>query len=324
MNVAVLMQIHKNPEQVKKTINYMSHPNIDFFIHLDKKSKITPEQVEEIKELNDGRVYFLPKRHSVYLFNKTIVLASLDLARLAKDGGGGIRFYKYFLTMSGQCFPLKNANFIVDFLTKNYPKPFIDMDEMSDTGWVKKSFTTYHCFKKLYMIFNNFIAKRKKTKKLFKVLLHGPLRIISTLVTKIKGRPYVQLQKMNMKAYGGSNWWILPDVMMDYCLQASQNKKFNKVLFHVVSPDETYFQTILMNSPFADQIEKDKHGKHQNTMTFADFHDEVTGEPYGHPRILREKDFQMLSSFDNFLFARKFDASVDSKILDMLCEANIN
>lgn len=180
--------------------------------------------------------------------------------------------------------------------------------------------SVYHCFKKMRALFQKTIEKGKKTKKLRKILFHGSIRGISEIVTRIYGKPYEILEQAGYQPFGGSNWWILPNDMISHIENSSRNNKINKILFHSDSPDETYFQTLIMNSEYAGRIEKKEYcKKHQNMMTYADFHDEK-GNPCGHPRILKESDFNMLKSLDNYLFARKFDTNVDSKILDMLDE----
>lgn len=41
MKIAILIQCHKNPEQINQLIDVLSHPDIDVIIHVDKKSAIT-------------------------------------------------------------------------------------------------------------------------------------------------------------------------------------------------------------------------------------------------------------------------------------------
>lgn len=58
-------------------------------------------------------------------------------------------------------------------------------------------------------------------------------------------------------------------------------------------------------------IELDKDNNYRNKMWYFVFNNG------SHPFVLTEKDFNMLISSD-MLFARKFDADSDRKILDML------
>jgi hypothetical protein len=37
---AILIQCHKNPEQVNMLLDALQHPDVDIFVHVDKKSDI--------------------------------------------------------------------------------------------------------------------------------------------------------------------------------------------------------------------------------------------------------------------------------------------
>jgi hypothetical protein len=70
-------------------------------------------------------------------------------------------------------------------------------------------------------------------------------------------------------------------------------------------PDELFFQTIMLSTPLADSVENE----------FLHYMDWSDGS--AHPAILRVADLPKLKA-SGMLFARKFDASVDSEILDLL------
>jgi hypothetical protein len=74
----------------------------------------------------------------------------------------------------------------------------------------------------------------------------------------------------------------------------------------VLIPDELFFQTIVLHSPFADTVVNDN-------LRYIDW----SRRPA--PAILHAQDFPSLIGSGK-LFARKFDANVDARILDMLDE----
>ena len=75
------------------------------------------------------------------------------------------------------------------------------------------------------------------------------------------------------------------------------------------SPDEAFFQSILLSSPLAETIVNDD-------LRYIDW-----SEGGASPRVLTTYDLdRMLAS--HCLFARKFDPRVDSEVLDAL-DANI-
>jgi hypothetical protein len=74
----------------------------------------------------------------------------------------------------------------------------------------------------------------------------------------------------------------------------------------VLIPDEIFYQTILLNSPL------------QQTVVNDEVHYIAWPELSGpHPDILGVPDFDRFMATDK-LFARKFDATVDSTVLDRI------
>jgi hypothetical protein len=71
-------------------------------------------------------------------------------------------------------------------------------------------------------------------------------------------------------------------------------------------PDETFFQTLVCNSPFKDQVSG-------YSLTYTDWlHPNPT-----YPRVLTIEDFDSLKNSD-CLFARKFDPYRSGELLDLV------
>ena len=85
-----------------------------------------------------------------------------------------------------------------------------------------------------------------------------------------------------------------------------QNPGYVRFFNGVLIPDECFFQTLLMNSALAGDIEK-------RTLTYVDWR-----PPW--PGILTIHDLPRLLGSD-CLFARKFDVQVDPEVLDRLDSA---
>lgn len=87
-----------------------------------------------------------------------------------------------------------------------------------------------------------------------------------------------------------------------------QNPNFIKRFKYTYITDEVSYQTLLMSSLFRNEI----------------ISDDLRYKDWGnvdalHPRILNKTDFQKLKESKS-LFARKFDATVDADVLDMIDE----
>lgn len=104
--------------------------------------------------------------------------------------------------------------------------------------------------------------------------------------------------------YGGSGYWTLPFDLVVYVHTFVRRRPEWVRFFRTTDmPDETFFHTILMNSPFADRIVSDD-------LRHIDWTDRSEL-----PRIWRSADFDALAASDD-LFARKFDGTVDAAIIE--------
>jgi hypothetical protein len=105
--------------------------------------------------------------------------------------------------------------------------------------------------------------------------------------------------------FGGAPYWCLPKAAIDY-VEATVAERPELVRFfeHVFIPDELFFQTLIMNSPLRETVENEN-------LRYLDW----TRTPA--PAVLGVGDLDaMLAS--GKLFARKFDETIDARVLDEL------
>lgn len=222
------------------------------------------------------------------------------------------------MLLSGQDYPIKSVDYIVNFLEKHYPKPFIDVDPYKEGNWVSTKFMLVRWSHRVEEL-------HKKYKPGFLRKIRVAPIVIAELFEKIfYGTPYERVKKYGFDLYGGSQWWILPYEVIAYINEVRKDKpQFIREYMRTWTPDETFFQTMAMNSPLADQImTKDElfEAGDQRCMTFANFI--APGKPFrGHPHIITESDFERIISKKQ-LFARKFDIEIDSDILDLIDRYN--
>ena len=46
MKLAILIQCHKNPEQINRLLERLDHPSVDCFVHIDKKQKFADQIIK--------------------------------------------------------------------------------------------------------------------------------------------------------------------------------------------------------------------------------------------------------------------------------------
>lgn len=111
MKIAVLCQCHKNAAQVNRLINALQYGDVfDFYIHVDKKSSID----KSIACSNNVVVLPDDKRVNVLWGDITQVEATLSLIRATYG-----KHYDYYWLISGQDFPIKSPEYIVEYLSQN-------------------------------------------------------------------------------------------------------------------------------------------------------------------------------------------------------------
>lgn len=314
--LAILILAHKNVNQLNRLINTLEHQNIDIFIHLDKKwVEKQPDLLSNI--LHKENIFVCDKSVSASLDHWSLVEATLELIKKSLETEKTKRInYKYFALLSGQDYPVKKLDYILNELSKTYPKPHIDCTPYDEKNWVFHKFHRLLVQNKLdYFLDSN--LNNKYIKKGIKIPLYSIFWFIKRFYT-----PYKILDKMGCKIYGGSAWWILPDMVIKHIMD-ELNQPHNKeidILKHTFTPEETFFQIMTMKSSLAYLVDVNpKDQRDQNCKTYAHFTDE--SKPFtGHPYIITNDDFDMIKNLEHF-FVRKFDETVDKEILKSIDES---
>ncbi len=113
-----------------------------------------------------------------------------------------------------------------------------------------------------------------------------------------------------MKPFGGSQWWVLRGDCAAYVKGVADGDRDLMRLFEKVwVPDEHFFHTIVANSLFRERLSR------VDTKPVLGLH--YIDWERGSPKALGVEDFERLID-SPALFARKFDMTQDSTILDMI------
>ena len=292
MKIAFLILAHNNPKHFHRLINAISSPSNACFVHIDKKSNI-----ENFSNTNLQNVHFLKKRVKVYRAHFSHVEAELLMIQRALSHANG---YDRFILLSGTDYPLHSQKYIEEFFDENSSFEFINITKMPAPEVGKPMSRLYG-------------YNPTPTKPLFyiEILIRAILKRLRIIP---KTRDY-QKYLGNLIPYAGSEWWALTrnacKYIIDFVLGKKSLLKFYK---NTSSPQEMFFQTILGNSTFMENITRN--------VTFTDW-----SAGGGHPALIEEKH---LTKFrlpkiivdDDYgkgevLFARKF-SDKSSNIVDAL------
>ena len=286
MKIAYIILAHKNPLQVSRLISRLNYEDSLFVIHVDLNTDIYPFKNELSKYSN---LYFTTKRYKTNWGGFNTVKATIELLKLAVENET-----ETIVFISGQDYPIMSNNSLKQYLNNYNGKALIEYE----TGSLNKTLpnrTNRYYFADYFKYNKTGVFDYKK------------VPIIPRILTKI-------LPKRNFLKgfvpFVGRVWFILPLNIAKYFVEKyNSNTTFNNFYKFTISSDEMYFQTLLLNSHFA-----------ENTInlqtTFADYN-------APNPVIWKSKDLELLKK-QTTPFARKFDTNIDEKILDLIDREILN
>ena len=296
MNLAFIITAYKYPEQLIRLVGRLYEPNRHFFVHVDKKTSpaIFEKMVQGLNRFSN--VHFL-KRYVCHWGAFGIVQATIDgLNKLAESE----LEYDYVVYMTGQCYPIKRNSLMDDFLDKHKGTSFIDYSPFPRQSWWTGGYDRIENWH--FHLFGNYLCTRLQSiQNLRYIHPCWKIRRLANVVFPKRTFPHA------LHPYGGSGHWCLHRTHINYLHRFMRERPdFVKFFKFVHVPDETFFQTILANSPFKNELVN-------QTLHFIKW----PTKPSKHPLLLRLEDFDELAS-SPALFARKFDTTVDDQILDRL------
>ncbi len=119
MKLAILLLCHKGVEQINLFFERLQNNDIEFFVHIDKKSNILD------KIIHRPDIHVLPDelRIDVRWGEYSEIQATLNLMEYAHKK----QQFDYYWLCSGQDFPIKSAETILRYFDKNNGRNFIQL-----------------------------------------------------------------------------------------------------------------------------------------------------------------------------------------------------
>ena len=284
---AYLILAYNNWKVLNLQLQMIDDRRNDIFLHVDQKSKdFSKEFLPELKYSN----LFLIDRMPVYWADYSQVKAIICLMKEAFRSGTD---YLYFHLLSSSCLPIKSQDYIHEFC---------DGCLKNLIGIVPKEYP--YCTKRVrfYYPFIDTVYYRKH--KALKALVQGIV-----LVQRIIG--VNRLKQCNWAIYNGWDWASVTNEFAKYLVghENTIEKMFRKTL----CPSELWMHTIAMNTDFKETI-YDLSGLKKGSMRYIDWQ---RGRPYTWGQEQKDDDFHVLIN-SPYLFARKFDESVDFEIAEQI------
>lgn len=289
MKQAILITAYKDFLQLARlTSEFDGRFNI--YIHVDKKSRITSNERQILAK--NKQIKYFSQDYKVNWGGFNHMRAYLGLISIALKNEDNI----YFHLITGQDFPIQsNAYFDRFFEDKNN---YMSSFRLPTTGWKNGGLDRL----KYYNFYDWFNAKKSTLW----------LSRIRKLQLKLNYKR--QIPSYLGQLYGGNTYWSLSRSTVQFVQNyTNQNSKFFNRFRFVFCAEEIYFQTLIMNSKYSEQVIN-------NDLRYIDW---KSGRG-GFPAILDERDFEDIIHSEK-LFARKLDMNANG-LFDMLSihrQANI-
>ena len=293
---AYLIMAYDNFEQLRKLIEVLDDERNFLFVHIDKKAKQYTPKVKNflaggaskcsIKIYNDI---------SVYWSHYSQIECELFLLEKAVQEGS----FEYYHLLSGQCFPIKNQDYIHNFFADNFGKEFIDYPIYffnQHQELIMKRVRYYHLFRK---------HCRNSSNEIVNYFFRG---LDKTCVFIQKAIGIDRCKRNNLDVAYGANWFSITDSFAKYVINSRQ---FIEKNFRFTNcGDELFMQTVLKSSPFLDNLYKETTPTFYGNLRLLDFH-------RGNPYVYRSDDIDEIKKSE-YLFVRKVDERVDNGLLELI------
>ncbi len=268
--IAFLLLCHKDPDGIIAQAKRLTAAGDSVAIHFDRRGAAA--DYAKLREAldPDPHIAFTRRRVKCGWGEWSLVEATLDLVATAVET---FPQATHFYLLSGDCMPIKSADFSRRFLDAE-DADYIESFDFFESDWIKTG------IKEERLHYRHYFNERTR-----KQLFYASLSLQQRLGLRRKVPDDLQVMI-------GSQWWCLRrgtvEAILDFCRRRPDVIRFFRTTW---IPDETFFQTLVRHLVPEPQIRT-------RTLTFLIFSD------YGMPVTFYNDHYELLLAQD-FLFARK-------------------
>jgi hypothetical protein len=276
---------HQNLDQLPRLVQRLDTGQASFFLHIDKKTDITPYE-QELGELGRmSNVEFVKRYHSPWAAFGMIKAQRAAMQRALRTNPG----LTHLTLLTGQDYPIRPPHEIDAFFDAHRGTSFIGHFFGNTKKKRKKQERARYKNWYLYFAGKWWVIPSKRLKKV------GIKRRVPDGLRVVKGPAFFTLSR-ECTAYALRFF--------------EENPRYIKFFKHTKHSDEYFWHTILLNSPLRETVEN-------KTLRYEPFQER---KPFrGRGRVLCKVDLAELKAESaKCFFAKKFDNKVDSEILDLV------
>lgn len=280
MKVCYLILAHNNFIHLERLVKALDDEYASsFYIHIDKK-------VRSKQTFSNPKINIIPEHFDIQWGTFSMVKATLALFNHAMNN---VEKADYYILLSGVDYPIRSKQYLQNLLSTG--KEYIDIASAPVPYKPMSRFEYYY-----------FNYDRRNLKH------YNPKFLLEVLLKKIGFK-----RKIPFQLYVGSQWFALTYNCIQYILEAvREDKRYVNFFSHSLISDEAFFQTIIGNSPFIDNV--------ATSLVYTDWDVPVP------PAMIEERHIKFLEENDGFqteygychpYFARKFQDNSESIIKEI-------
>jgi len=280
---AVLITAYRDFPALSRLVTRFDPSFFKIYIHVDKRTPISREQIGELRGLGASVV----SRYSIRWGSITHLYAIIDLLRQAVHAGG----VDYVHLISGQDYPLTGPG---EFERRCDGRIFMNLSTLSgESKYIKDRYRYRNLF--------YFLQTGPRGSGRLHRLMDWPSRLIQSLLGmgRSKFGPFTRL-------YKGIMWMSFPAAAGAELVSDPAAAAFLRAIRTTYVPEEIFFPTYFLNSHWRESVVDDN-------LRHVDW----TNRNGSIPAFLDESDLQPILS-SNALFARKMSSDISGELLDQI------
>lgn len=294
MALAFHILAHRDPAQVRRLVDAIWAPEHTFVLHYDRRRPA--EEHRAIAALAEGRTnLYIQEPRAVLWGRGSLYMAQHEGLKLALKANAE---WTHWFNLSGQCYPLTPVEEIDHECAVLGDRSLVrHFEPLANGDWIKSDRRI--CRRALDWPWLDKVLWWPGIGLRLRMLLGG-----ANSVPVIPGFRYAYPDDFTW--YGGDNWVTLARVTAEYLVGDARAGRIVQRLRHTEVPEESIFQSALMNGPHAGRIVN----AHRRCIKW------MPGQ--GSPGLFAPEDWPTLqrAARDGAWFARKFKPA--SETLDLV------
>ena len=292
MNVAYIISAYKLPALLVRLVGRLDAPGTSVWIHVDTKTS-EPVYRAMSEPLADRTEVHFVRRHPCYWGDFGHVQATLEGLRALIASR---QPFDYVVLLTGQDYPITTNRQIATALRAANGHVLMHCMPIPNEHWTDGGASRFE--NRHFRVGDRVLAFPGTPFR------STPLNAAWSAITRA-----LRLHRSfpaGMEPWGGSSYWMMPADCANYVdAWVRGNPEIVDFFRGVHVPDEMFFQSVVMNSPYRDRVADDD-------LRYIDWRGGMD-----HPKVLTSADFDALMRSGK-LFARKFDPGVDAGVLDRI------